>query len=416
MKKFVIVILIVMLLFNGLINERELNKLAIVSCIGIDISESGQYQVTVNILNTKKVGESSAQGTSEKELSSVNMYYAEAKSLQEAFREIIKQSPKRLYLAHVKVVMLSESLAKEDIMDTLDYFIRDYEGGNNFILTVVKDKSPKYVMEKLSKKYSDFATEIMDSIISSHKYRGNTTNDILNDDLRLVLEEGQELVLDVIELEEIKKEKSEENGESAESGQNIENEQGSKENSNENSDEEKQYVVKISEMAYFKQNKMKDYLDADDAITYNLLKNELITTIIELDEKENRIVAEIISAKSSMKPDIVNGKYIVNVKASINCNITELGKNIMIENEQDLENIEEKLKKRMEEHISSYIDNCKNKYDSDVVGIGNLFYKYKYDKYSKISDKFYEEIYDNIEINMDVEVKIPNMGGVKKSW
>lgn len=54
MKKFIVIILICMIGFNGLVNERELNKLAIVSCVGIDICDDGKYQVTVNVLDTKK--------------------------------------------------------------------------------------------------------------------------------------------------------------------------------------------------------------------------------------------------------------------------------------------------------------------------------------------------------------------------
>lgn len=398
MKKFLIVIVIVMLLFNGLANERELNKLAIVSCIGIDIADDGQYEVCVNILNTKKTGESSQQ-VSEKELSTLSMYKIKEKSIQEALRNIIKESPKRLYLAHVKLVMVSEKLAKERMMDILDYFIRDYEGGNNFVMVVTKDSTPNEVMEKMAAKTNDFATEIRESILNSYKYRGNSTDDLLNDNLRKFLGEGQEVVINSIELVEDEINNGSED-----------------ENSKEENKKDKSYKIKISDMAYFNGYEMKGYLQEDDNITYNILQNKLKTTLIQLGEKQDRIVIEVINSDSKMMPSIKKQVPNVEIDLKMVCNITEIGQNIRIENENDVEEIENRIKQKMLKHINDYIDNCKKIYNSDIIQFGSLFYKHENKYYMSVKDVFYKKIYDNITYDIDINVDIPNLGGVKKLW
>lgn len=399
MKKFLIIILIVMFLFNGLANERELNKLSIVSCIGIDIAEDGQYEVCVNILNTKKTGDASQQ-VSEKELSTLFMYKIKEKSIQEALRNIIKESPKRLYLAHVKLVMVSEKLAKERMMDTLDYFIRDYEGGNNFVMVVTKDSTPNEVMEKMAAKTNDFATEIRKSILNLYKYRGNSTDDLLNDNLRKFLGEGQEVVINSIELVEDE----------------INNSKEDEKEKEEESKKDKSYKIKISDMAYFKGYEIKGYLEENDNITYNILQNELKTTLIQLGEKQDRIVIEVIDANSKMTPSIK--EQIPNVKIDLKmvCNITEIGQNIKIEDENDLGDIENRIKQKMINHINNYINNCRKKYNSDIIQIGNLFYRYENKYYMSVKDVFYTKIYNDITYDIDINVTIPNLGGVKKQW
>lgn len=402
MKKFLIIILLVMLLFNGLANERELNKLSIVSCIGIDLTKDGNYDVCVNILNTQKSGESSKQ-VGEKELSTFSMYNIEEKSIQEALRNIIKESPKRLYLAHVKLVMISEEVAKKRMIDTLDYFIRDYEGGNNFIMVITKDTTPKEIMEKMGEKTNDFATQIRDTILNSYKYRGNATDDLLNDNLRNFLGEGEEVVVNSIELVEDKMGNNE----------NLQNDQTKEQNDTSKS---KSYRIKVSDMAFFRGYEMQGYLESTDNITYNILRNQLNTTLIQLDEQKNRVVVEVVSSKSKMKPSIKNNIPYVKINVDMVCNITEVGQDVSIETEEDLCKIEEKFKNKAKEYINNYILNCKNKYKSDIVQFGSLFYKYQNKYYMSIKDVFYEEIYDNISYDIDINISIPNLGGVKKKW
>ena len=387
MKKYVIIIIIAVLVLDTFINQREINEIAIASCIGIDLTEDGMYDVTINVLNTKKSSSKSSESNTEEEISKVHIYESIDKSIQYALRNIISKTPKKLYLGHVKLVLLSEKIAKENLIDTLDYFIKDYEGGNTFMLAVVKDIKPKKLMEELSKNSDDFTEDIVDSIKSSHRFRGNTTDDILNDNLRNMLEEGCELALNTIE---VTHESNEEN---------------------EDKKEEKS-MLKVSNMAYFKDNMFQGYFESEyDNICYNLLKDDISTTLIGLSDGKNRVVLEMTGYSLNMKPVIEEGKCSVIVNSKMKCNITETGADILIDTDEDIE----KIRKEAEEHVKNYIEkfiyNCKYIYKSDVVGFGKLFYRHKYKEYNH--EKFYNEIYNNLDVKVTVDIKIQNTGGVK---
>ena len=248
MKKFIIIILIGMICFNGLVNERELNKLAIVSCIGIDLCDDGEYQLTVNVLDTKKSGgDTNGEEKSEKNKNSVkNVYTTKSSSIQGALREIVNLSSKKMYLAHIEVVMLSEKILREkNIIDILDYFVRDYEGGNDFILTCIKGNEVKEIIENLSLENNQFATDINENIKSAYQYIGNTSENMLNNDLRNILQNGKEFVISSLEVENA-------------------NLQGNEEEKN------KSFNIKVSDMGYFRNGKLIGFLEGKDNLCYNI--------------------------------------------------------------------------------------------------------------------------------------------------
>lgn len=394
MKKFIIIILIGMICFNGLVNERELNKLAIVSCIGIDLCDDGEYQLTVNVLDTKKSGgDTNGEEKSEKNKNSVkNVYTTKSSSIQGALREIVNLSSKKMYLAHIEVVMLSEKILREkNIIDILDYFLRDYEGGNDFILTCIKGNEVKEIIENLSLENNQFATDINENIKSAYQYIGNTSENMLNNDLRNILQNGKEFVISSLEVENA-------------------NLQGNEEEKN------KSFNIKVSDMGYFRNGKLIGFLEGKDNLCYNILNEGITFTILQIGEGKDRVVIEIVNSKVSMIPEVVENKYIVNIEQTVTASITEMGENVRIKTKEEKRNYEEKFENLLKEYISQYIKNCKTKYNSDIVGFKNLFYKYKYNEYKNVENIFYSNIYKNIDINVKVNVNIPNFGGVEKNW
>ena len=112
MRYKLIVIIIAMILLNGLNNSRELNDLAIVSAIGID-KEDGNFKVSAIVLNPEKQDSGSSSSSASNKMI---VYEKTASSVQEAIRSMILESPKRLYLAHMELLLISEEVAKKDLM------------------------------------------------------------------------------------------------------------------------------------------------------------------------------------------------------------------------------------------------------------------------------------------------------------
>lgn len=125
MKSKVAMLLIFVFMFNGLKDARQLNDLSILSAIGIDINKDGEYIITSQVLNTQKADNSSGSTSGG---TSVVTYETTKKSVHEALRSTIEKVPNKLYIGHLELLLVSEEAAKNnDILDTIDFFLRDNE-------------------------------------------------------------------------------------------------------------------------------------------------------------------------------------------------------------------------------------------------------------------------------------------------
>lgn len=393
MKNKIIFLLIVVVLFNGLNNSRELNDIAIVSSIAIDLDEEDNYIASAQVLNTKKTGGLSSGGSSS-DGAIINVYSNKAESIQEAIRNMVDESPKKLYLAHMKLLILSEKVAKNnDILDTLDFFIRDNEGSNKFILAIAKDCSPKDLISQLTPIQTMPSQNIISSIAITNKYEGISSDNRFSDNLKIMLEEGIEPVFVSLSLSgDIEEGKSEDSLKQTSPASNI----------------------KIDDLAYFKSGKMIGYLNQNDNMVYNLMENKINNAIIRVGQNEERIVAEIIKSSCKMTPKLENSKLCVDIKVDLECNITEIGQSKNLNNKENINDANEKIKDEVKKYISKYIYDCQHVYKSDIIGFGNLFYKHLNKEYKKIKEEFEKKYFPNIQVNIDVNSKLPDEGGIKK--
>lgn len=396
MKLKIIFLLIVVVILNGLNNSRELNDIAIVSSIAIDVTEDSMYEASAQVLNTKKTGTSSSSGGSSSDGAIINVYTNKGESVQEAIRGIIKESPKKLYLAHMKLLLLSEEVAKSnELLDTLDFFIRDNEGSNKFILAIAKDCKPKDIISELTPIQTMPSQNIISSISVANEYEGTASDAKFSDNMKVILEEGKDPTFVSIGLKgNVEEGKSEDSLKETTPSVNVE----------------------IKDLAYFNQGQMSGYLKGKDNMIYNLLENKVSRAIIRVGQKEDRIVAEIIDSKCKMTPEVENGVFKVNIDEKVKCNITELGINKKINTKEELEEVKKKINDEITNEINTYINNCKNVYKTDIIGFGNLFYRHKFKEYSKVIDNFEKDYFKNVEVSVNVESEFPDEGGIIKKW
>ncbi len=355
MKKYILIIIAITIIFSGTDNIRELTDIAIVKAIGVDKGKDGNYEVSVIV-----------EDTSDKEaLNKGIIYESSGISIQEALRKCVDTSPKRLYLAHLESLIVSEEIAQSDIQNILDFFIRDNEGSNSFHFLISKEASAKDMITKINEDEID----IVNLLVSSQKNRGNCNLQNLNDLVKEILEKGKDICVNTIKIEDEK--------------------------------------IKISNMAYFSSWNFKGYITEEESILYNLLNNYTENAIITLNKEDNVVVAELLSSKSKIKLDEQNNVKII-VDADIT--ITQTGKNVMINSKEEIDNIENQLEEKVNEDINSFMNNINNNYDVDIMGLENLYYRKKKD------DIQYEKKEQGYNISVESKFNLVSQGGVKKNW
>ncbi len=409
MRYKLIVIIIAMILLNGLNNSRELNDLAIVSAIGID-KEDGNFKVSAIVLNPEKQDSGSSSSSASNKMI---VYEKTASSVQEAIRSMILESPKRLYLAHMELLLISEEVAKKDLANALDFFIRDNEGSNDFLFVISKGTSPSEALQ-VKVQAEEIPTEnIVKSIKASNRYMGITTENLLDNTLENLLEEGEEVVMPSIVV--VKSEGSEEGSSEDSSEENSGATGGSQENGSSSSSTEENEKILVDTLAYFKDNEFKGYMTKEESMAYTILRNKFKSGIMEIKDKD-KLVAEFVQCNAKLTPKYENGKYIMDIEVKGICNIAETGKKLGNVDYRSIEEYEKLISQELYTYIKQYVDKCTNEYNSDLMGYGKIFREKLNKEYKKVEDVFYKDIFKNIETNIKVDVSFPNDGGINKKW
>lgn len=122
-----VLMLVSVIVLPGCWDKRELTDLAIISAIGIDRTNEGNYVLHLQIINPGNVA-GGLQGGGAGDRPPVSVYSIEGDNLTEALRKASMKVSRRLYFAHTNLVVISEKLAKEEGLDfVLDNLDRDTE-------------------------------------------------------------------------------------------------------------------------------------------------------------------------------------------------------------------------------------------------------------------------------------------------
>ena len=380
MRKFILIIPLLFIL-TGCYNYRELNDLAIISGVSISM-EDEEYKVTLEIVNPKK--QQSSDNTSEPDFI---IYSASDESIQKAFREVIKESPKKAYGAQMDVLIIDESVANDGINKILDFLARDPEVRSEFYVLISKDNEVLQVTTPLENISSQ---NILDSLKSNNTYLGISNLVTYHDLIDNYLNNNIELALPSIEVIGNEKE--------GESTQNTEK-------------TETDASAILSNIAVFKDNKLLGYLTEDESLVYNFVMGNVKTTLIKNEyDNDEFVINEIINTKTKLESIPEDNKVTVNISGK--ASISEVNYKCDLNESDVIEKIEKDLNKEIEEMISEGISSIIAKYNSDIFGFADLYYKTDPKYYNDIKNDWYNKYFKNINIEVNSNINIFEKGNL----
>ena len=276
MNKILLLIIPISLLLTGCYDYKEINSIAIASATEIT-KENGEYITTIQAINPQAPNKTTVTQAP------FVIYSEKGKTIQEAYRKISLKSSRFIYSSHLQLLIINEELAKEDITEIIDFYIRNTSIRTEFYVATGKDKNILKVITPINEISS---ASIKESIETNTKYLGSVSKVTFNEFVNMTINPNLEIVLPTIELIE-KEEKS--------TGEKIENTE----------DTEPKNYYKLTGLAYFKNNKLKGYLTTEESRNYNIITNNIKNTIITYEcQKDKYLTTEITSSKSNI--DISN--------------------------------------------------------------------------------------------------------------
>ncbi len=387
MKIKYFLIILSLFLLTGCYNYIELDDLTITTGLGVD-KTGDSFKLTAQVVNTIKVG---SEGTSS--YPQITTYSAEAKTIQEAIRLMFLESSKKLYFNQLQIIIIGETVARDDTQNMMDLFFRSIETRKRFYVLVTHNAKAEDILTTLTPLDNLVSSNIEKSLLTESNFLGISKLVTFEDLMSDYLNDNVEISLPSIILKG-----------DVEGGKDIENLELSEPNTK----------ILLSTTAIFKEGKLLDYLTKEESIALNFIKNNIKSTVISYEcDLGKQVVIKIINSKTKMSPSKKDLKIKITIKGI--ANLAEIHCDLNIEKDKVIKDIQKKANKEIEKLIKGAITKIKDGYNSDVFGFLDLFYKNSYPYYKTIKDDWYDDNFKNLEIEVESKIKLIGKGNILRA-
>lgn len=384
MNKRIFLILIIFLL-TGCYDHSELNKIAILTATEIN-KVNDEYIVKAEVVNPQSAEKSTVTQAP------FIIYTGKGKTIQEAYRQIKLQSSRYLYSDHLQIVIINEQIAKEDISEIIDFYMRSPAARTEFNVLIGADKDILSITTPIDELSS---TSILESLKTNHKYLGVSNLVTFNDFVNMNLNPNMEIILPSIGI-----------------SHNTNNKSSEKDNISNTESTEIETMFKMNGLSVFKNNKLLGYLTDNESISYNIIKGNVENVIINYECSKNKYLSmEIVTSSSK----ITTKNQEININIKLNGNIKELSCDMELNTNKDIKKAEKQISKYLNKNIKKDINHIRNKYNSDIFGFLDIIYRHDYNTYNQIKNSWYQETFKKIKINVNTKIEISSTGNIMEA-
>jgi len=366
MVSIIFIIVICPLILCGCWNYREIDTLAIVAGMAIDKDiATNKYVLTTEIITTQSQGVSS--------IISSQIFTTESDSIFNAVRDMIEKTGLRLFWSDAKVVIVSESLAREGIIPALDWTNRSNFVRPDMWLLIAKGNTASEIL-KTKVKLNEVTSFHLDDALNSWKVLSKFTNSMVWSFIDGLSSPMKSEAVTTVE----------------------------------NRPSDGTIIPLIEGCAIFKSDKLVGYINGNETLYMLMIKNKIkqgLITLINVSGSNTNVTLELNDNRTKLTPIYNNGlvSMVIDVYPSISIHEIQGTKDFM--KEENLEELQIEAEKKIGSQIQNLISKLQKNYDSDVLGFGEIFNEQK-PKVSKDYNKNGKDIFKDIKTIVKVHVEI----------
>jgi len=391
MKKilsFFFMFLIITSLLTGCWSKKELNELAIVTSLGIDKTDDG-YLVSVQVLNPGELAGNNTSGRTE-----VVRFMKKGDTVFEALRMISMDSPRKLYLAHLREIVFGEEIAKEGIGKALDFISRDHEMRTDFYLTVAKGSTASDILNVQTALEKVPANKIFNALENSEVTWAATKTVKLDELINSIVSNGKEPVLTGIYVYG-----DPEVGSSFKNIENVSPKTG----------------LRIDYLGVFKKDKLLGWLNKDESKGFNYITDNAKSTVVNVPIENGVVSIETINSKTNVKGELEKGKPKIYITIESEGNVGDVSSNIGLSDPTKIKEIENLYEKNIKNKVETVIKKVQEDYQSDIFGFGEVIHRANPKAWKQLETNWDQE-FTTLEVSVKVDAKIRRLGTIIESF
>lgn len=369
--------LLTMVFATGCWNRRELDTLAIVSGIGLDMEKAqgrDVIKITAQIVKPGEVRASTGE-TNGASSSPVLIMESTGDTVFDAVRNFTLKSSRKIFFPHNQVIIIGEEAARAGVQPLLDFFVRDHESRGRVLILVARGKAGDILRARAGQEEIP-AMGIADLEEASFA-TSKTTPMRLHEFINCLLSKTTAPAVSSIESYK---------------------------------DDENKTLAKLTGSAFFKNGKLAGYLDGTECRGLLWVLGKVKSGIIAVDcpGMEQKVSLEIIRSSRQVKVDIRNGKPFIRVAIKEEGN---LGDDMCLQDfaaPGKLDLVEKRQGEAIKREVEAALKKARQ-YKADIFGFGEEVYR-SHPAEWKNMEQNWEEIFPETEVEITVEAKLRRVG------
>ena len=139
----------------------------------------------------------------------------------------------------------------------------------------------------------------------------------------------------------------------------------------------------------------------------NIINNKIYILGVIINYQNEKIVTEITEMKTDFKVENNKVKITIDTTGAIQ----EVNSNVDLYNLKTIEEIQNSDVEKIKEYVNDAINLAKDN-KTDIFGFGNYVYKNNPKKWNEIKDKWDDEIFPSLEVEIEVNLKLQAKGSI----
>ncbi|MDF2663256.1 MAG: spore gernimation protein GerC [Paenibacillus sp.] len=374
----------------GCWSRRELNELSITVGLGID-KTGDQFTVSAQVVDPGQVAMRAAgSGTRVP----ITVYKESGPSILEALRKMTTIAPRRIYLSHLRMLIIGEEMARSGISEALDFLSRGHETRTDFFIAIAKGSRAIDILNVLTPLEKIPANNLFSSLETSAKFWAPTHGIFLDELVNGLAEEGKSPAVTGIRIKG-----------NAEKGDIIQNIQS---------------IIPPAELEYaglaaFKKDKLIGWLTDDESKGFNYIQGFVKESAGHLDcPNGGRLVTDVIRTTTKVKGKVIDGKPAIDIVLYAEGDVAEVACSIDLQNPKSITELSQHINENFKRLINKTLNKAQNGLKTDFIGFGNVFRK-SYPKEWKEWKRDWQELFVTLPVDVHVDYRIRRIGTITNS-
>ncbi|WP_433942904.1 Ger(x)C family spore germination protein [Paenibacillus sp. SN-8-1] len=396
-----IVSLMIMLILSGCWNRTELNELGIVVATGVDFKD-GQWTISYQVIvpsNMASGNGGSSAGTSQP---AVHVFSVNSTAIHQALNLSNLEHPRRVYVAHNKVLVIGKSAAEQGVGELMDFYFRNTEPRETVLMALTEGQAID-ILNKLSPPEKLPGSSLSDMLTKeSDQVSAYPVISVFNFALKMN-SDAKGISVPVIDLAGDKSDNREEE---------LETEDVLKQT-------QQPLKMKITKLGIFHKDRLVGELNYNESfglswLTGDIHRTELSFPCSKGDQTQERAGFTVNSSKTKITPRKSGSHYVMQIKVKLKGVLTESTCRQDLSNPKVIREIEAQIDQQIEDFIHTGWSAMK-RLKTDTAGFADKIHRKFPSDWRQIKDDWQDEL-ARMELDIQVQSTIRRTGLIQKSF